>query len=80
MARSVFRAAGRPTIFVGNRDDLLALDPAVQAMAAEFLMDSWQPEEALVRLSLALAHSDSAQGSTGAADTRRRAHSCAGCR
>ena len=28
-------------------------------MAAEFLMDSWQPEEALVRLSLALAHSDS---------------------
>ena len=51
--------AGHPIIFVGNRDDLLALDPAVQGMAAEFLMDSWQPEEALVRLSLALAHSDS---------------------
>jgi CheY-like chemotaxis protein len=47
---------GRPNIFVGSRDDLLALDPPVQAMAAEFLMDSWQPEEALVRLSLALAH------------------------
>ncbi len=48
--------AGRPTIFVGNRDELMALDPAVQAMAAEFLMDSWQPEEALVRLGMALTH------------------------
>jgi two-component system, cell cycle response regulator DivK len=47
--------AGRPTIFVGQRDDLLALDPGVQAIAADFLMDSWQPEEALVRLCLALA-------------------------
>jgi CheY-like chemotaxis protein len=46
-------AAGRPTVFVGSRDDLLALDPPIQAMAREFLMDSWQPEEALVRLSLA---------------------------
>jgi len=51
--------ARHPIILVGNRDDLLALDPAVQSMAAEFLMDSWQPEEALVRLSLAMAHSDS---------------------
>ena len=25
-------------------------------MAAEYLMDSWQPDEALVRLSLALSH------------------------
>ena len=47
-------AGGRPTIFVGSRDHLLALDPAVQALAAEFLMDGWQPDEALVRLSLAL--------------------------
>jgi two-component system, cell cycle response regulator DivK len=48
--------AGHPTVFVGHRDDLAELDPAVQAMAAEFLMDNWQPEEALVRLSLALTH------------------------
>jgi CheY-like chemotaxis protein len=48
--------AGHPTVFVGHRDDLAGLDPAVQAMAAEFLMDNWQPEEALVRLSLALTH------------------------
>jgi two-component system, cell cycle response regulator DivK len=47
---------GIPTVFVGHRDDLVELDPAVQAMAADFLMDSWQPEEALVRLSLALTN------------------------
>jgi DNA-binding response OmpR family regulator len=45
-----------PLVFVGSRDDLLSLDPAVQSLACEFLMDSWQPEEALVRLSLALSH------------------------
>jgi DNA-binding response OmpR family regulator len=44
-----------PLVFVGSRDHLLALDQAVQSMASEFLMDSWQPEEALVRLSLALS-------------------------
>jgi CheY-like chemotaxis protein len=42
-------------VFVGGRDGLLALERQVQAMAREFLMDSWQPEEALVRLSLALS-------------------------
>ncbi len=49
-------AAGPPTLFMGSHDDLLALAPQVQAMAAEFLMDGWQPDEALVRLSLALTH------------------------
>ena len=49
-------AAGRPTVFVGHRDDLLELDFAVQAMAAEFLMNSWQPDEALMRLSLTVMH------------------------
>src|ERR1039458_5210063 len=48
--------AGLPTVLVGSRDNLLALDPAVQAKAVDFLMDSWQPEEALVRLSLAIQH------------------------
>jgi CheY-like chemotaxis protein len=43
-----------PVVLVGARDHLLALDPAVQAMAREFLMDAWQPDEALVRLSLAI--------------------------
>ncbi len=49
-------AAKLPTVFVGSRDDLLSLDPAAQGLALEYLMDSWQPEEALVRLSLALTH------------------------
>jgi CheY-like chemotaxis protein len=44
-----------PLVFVGSRDHLLSLDHSVQALACEFLMDSWQPEEALVRLSLALS-------------------------
>jgi DNA-binding response OmpR family regulator len=44
-----------PLVFVGSRDNLLSLDQGVQSMACEFLMDSWQPEEALVRLSLALS-------------------------
>ena len=45
----------RPVIFLGSRDHLLALDPVVQGLASEFLMDPWQPDEALVRLSLALS-------------------------
>ena len=44
-----------PLVFVGARDHLLSLDQSVQSLANEFLMDSWQPEEALVRLSLALS-------------------------
>jgi CheY-like chemotaxis protein len=45
----------RPIVFMGSRDHLLALDPAVQGLACEFLMDPWQPAEALVRLSLAIS-------------------------
>jgi len=44
-----------PLVLAGEREHLLALDPAIQGMAREFLMDSWQPDEALVRLSLALS-------------------------
>ncbi len=47
--------ATSPVVFMGSRDHLLALDPAVQGLACEFLMDPWQPDEALVRLSLALS-------------------------
>jgi DNA-binding response OmpR family regulator len=48
-------ASRRPMVFVGSRDHLLALPQPVQSMAREFLMDSWLPEEALVRLSLAVS-------------------------
>jgi DNA-binding response OmpR family regulator len=50
-----FAVESRPMVFVGTRDDLLGLDRDTQSLAREFLMDSWQPEEALVRLSLALS-------------------------
>ncbi len=45
----------RPVVFVGARDHLLSLDEKTQGVAREFLMDSWLPEEVLVRLSLALS-------------------------
>jgi CheY-like chemotaxis protein len=44
----------RPLMLVGGREAILALDPAVQARALEFLIDGWQPEEAVMRLSFAL--------------------------
>ena len=48
-------ATRRPSVFVGDRDTLLALPLKVRAMAREFLMDSWLPDDALVRLSLAVS-------------------------
>jgi len=42
-------------VLIGARERLLGLDPAVQARAREFLIDGWQPEEALMRLSFALS-------------------------
>jgi CheY-like chemotaxis protein len=44
-------------VLVGGRDDLLALPGAVQTRACEFLIDGWQPEEVVLRLSFALARS-----------------------
>jgi DNA-binding response OmpR family regulator len=43
-----------PLVLIGGRQLLLSLDPAVQSRAREFLIDSWQPEEALMRLSFVL--------------------------
>jgi CheY-like chemotaxis protein len=45
----------QPLVLVGVRDDLLALPAKVQSRACEFLIDGWQPEEAIMRLSFALA-------------------------
>jgi two-component system cell cycle response regulator DivK len=45
----------RPVVLVGGREDLLALPLDVQARACEFLIDGWQPEEVIMRLSFALA-------------------------
>jgi two-component system cell cycle response regulator DivK len=42
-------------VFVGSRDVIMGLHPNVQARAHEFLIDGWQPEEALMRLAFALS-------------------------
>ena len=44
-----------PIVLVGGREDLLSLPLDVQARACEFLIDGWQPEEVIMRLSFALA-------------------------
>jgi len=52
----------RPVVLVGNRDDLLELHQTAQSIAREFLMDAtWQPDEALIRLSLAMQGHSPAQ-------------------
>jgi CheY-like chemotaxis protein len=48
-------APPRPVVLVGGREDLLALPLDVQSGACEFLIDGWQPEEVIMRLSFALA-------------------------
>jgi len=64
---------GHPLVLAGYRTDLLALDQPVQSMAREFLMDSWQPEEALVRLSMALSIRPSAAPRPAAAGAKPNA-------
>ncbi|MEO8594592.1 MAG: response regulator [Candidatus Solibacter sp.] len=44
-----------PTVFVGNREDVLALPAEVLSRSAGLLIDSWQPDEALLRLSQAVS-------------------------
>ena len=44
-----------PAVLIGDREDIAALDPAVQRLAAGLLIDAWQPDEALIRLSVAIA-------------------------
>jgi two-component system cell cycle response regulator DivK len=44
-----------PMVLAGSREDLAALEPAVQRLATEVQMDSWQAEEALARISLAIS-------------------------
>ncbi len=45
----------KPLVLAGKREQIMALDAALQSRASEFLIDGWQPEEALMRLSFALA-------------------------
>lgn len=70
-------AAPEPAlILVGGREHLLAVDPAVQSRACEFLIDGWQPEEVVMRLGFALARAEALKtapsSSTGSALPARR--------
>ena len=57
----------RPLVIAGNRDAVLALDGAVQSLAREYLVDPWEPDEALLRLSFALAERPAPPREPGAA-------------
>jgi two-component system cell cycle response regulator DivK len=54
-------SAVQPWVLVGGREDLLALDPKVQSRAVEYLIDGWQPEEAIMRLSFAVSRAEAAK-------------------
>jgi DNA-binding response OmpR family regulator len=58
---------GQPLLLVGGRTDILALSPAAQARAGEFLIDNWQAEEALMRCCFALLRAAAAAASPFAA-------------
>jgi two-component system cell cycle response regulator DivK len=63
MAPNAALPADQPLVLAGKRDQIMALDVAVQSRASEFLIDGWQPEEALLRLSFAITRTN--RGSTG---------------
>jgi DNA-binding response OmpR family regulator len=58
-----------PTIFIGEAEQLLSLNPKVQARACGLLMDGWLPEEALMRLRLAVSYTPPAIRQPAAAGT-----------
>ncbi len=68
-----FASAALPLVLVGAREHLLALDQHILFSAREFLMDPWQPEEALVRL----GHAVSIQAQNSAPASAKAAPSAA---
>ncbi|HTS28455.1 MAG TPA: response regulator [Bryobacteraceae bacterium] len=66
-----------PVVLLGSRDDLLSLDAPIQSQASEFLMDSWHPEEALIRLTRVMSDSRSGSKSTArSAGTNKPDRAC----
>jgi DNA-binding response OmpR family regulator len=51
---------GLPLMLLGSREHILELPDAVQSRACEWLIDAWQPEEAVMRLSFALSRAQAA--------------------
>ena len=58
---------GLPLVFIGARERLFALSPRVQARARDFLIDGWQPEEALMRLSCVLSRTAATESAAATA-------------
>src|ERR1019366_2359931 len=58
---------GLPVVLIGARQRLFALNPRVQARARDFLIDGWQPEEALMRLSFVLSRTAATESAASAA-------------
>jgi len=56
-----------PVVFIGARERLFALNQAVQARAGDFLIDGWQPEESLMRLSFVLSRTPGTEPAPSAA-------------
>jgi len=54
LAAEPFAPPDQPLILAGPRREIMSLDPALLARTSEFLIDGWQPEEALMRCSFAL--------------------------
>jgi DNA-binding response OmpR family regulator len=65
--------AEQALVLSGKRDQIMALDVAVQSRASEFLIDGWQPEEALLRISFALTRTNRGPAGTARVDARPEA-------
>lgn len=55
------KPCGLPLMLLGAREHILGLDPKVQWRTFEYLIDGWQPEEAVMRLSFALSRAEALQ-------------------
>ena len=51
----------RPTVLLGGRDAIMALPRQAQSLVREYLIDGWEPEEALLRLSFAIFRNRSSE-------------------
>jgi len=73
----------QPLVLVGGREQIMRVNSAAQARAREFLIDGWQPEEALMRLSFALSRADTCTPTISSAEpscvTHRETNSLENC-
>ncbi|HEV3331822.1 MAG TPA: response regulator [Bryobacteraceae bacterium] len=61
-------SAQQPLVLAGKREQIMGLSVAQQSRASEFLIDGWQPEEALLRLSFAITRTNRNNGGVTRSD------------